>query len=376
MKLFCKLPFSRISIDDDGNVWPACCPDWVEFPLGNIFNDSWNEIWYGDKAKKFRESMFDGSLKYCKWGWCPHIADAQAGINNYHVIPHKKSPAKWDDKPPVHVNLNYDQTCNLKCPSCRNELIHFRGDKLKKVQTIQEYVEKNILPTVDSIALTGVGDPFMSRVFRDFLINFDSKKYPNIKTIHFHTNGQLFDEKMYNKMKGIHHLQLSTDISIDAASADVYEKVRPPGDWKKLMKNLQFIKQLDNLVLLGISMVVQQDNYKEMLPFIELGESLVYKNRQSFVEFKRLRKDPHLSDAQFAKMGIDEMNSSMKTEFSELLVKVEKKRLYNAGRGIRPAINHNLHEYITTQVQVASPSVFEKISSKVSDLAIGLFNSK
>ena len=178
MKLFCKLPFSRISIDDDGNIWPACCPDWVQFPLGNIFKQKWEDIWYGEAAKKFRDSMFDGSLQYCKWGWCPNIADAQAGIENYHVIPLKKSPRHWTEAPPVHVNMNYDMTCNLKCPSCRADYIHYTGDKLAKVQYLQEYVEKQILPELESIALTGVGDPFMSRVLRNFLINFDSKKYP------------------------------------------------------------------------------------------------------------------------------------------------------------------------------------------------------
>lgn len=227
MKLFCKLPFSRISIDDDGNIWPSCCPDWVEFPLGNIFKQKWEDIWYGEAATKMRESMYDGSLRYCKKDWCPNVADAEAGIENYHVIPHKNRPKEWTPAPPIHVNLNYDQTCNLKCPSCRNDFIHYKGAQLEKVLYIQEYVENQILPTVESIALTGVGDPFYSQSFRKFLLNFDAQKYPRLKTIHFHTNGQLFDEKMYEKMKGLHHLNLSTDISIDAASAEVYSKVRP-----------------------------------------------------------------------------------------------------------------------------------------------------
>jgi len=355
MKLFCKLPFSRISIDDDGNIWPACCPYWVAFPLGNVFNQTWDEIWYGDAAKKFRDSMFDGSLKFCDWNWCPHIADAQAGIENYHVIPHENSPSEWKECPPIHVNLNYDLTCNLICPTCRNDYIHYQGDQLKKVQYIQEYAEKQILPTVESIALTGSGDPFMSRVLRNFLINFDSKKYPNIKSIHFHTNGQLFDEKMYNKMKGIHHLKLSTDISIDAATSGVYGKMRPPGKWERLMKNLQFIKGLDNLVLLGISMVVQQENYKEMLPFVELGESLVHNNRETFVEFKRLSHWPHLSDQQYKKMGLDEIDPSMKKDFLEILHLVERKKMYNAKNKIWPAIHHNLQEYIVPGSVSTSP---------------------
>ncbi|HXH18357.1 MAG TPA: radical SAM protein [Chitinophagales bacterium] len=345
MKLYCKIPFERVYVDDEGDVWPACCPVWVDFPFGNIFKQTWDEIWYGESATKFRDSIYDGSLRYCDWNWCPHIADAQAGIQNPHVFPYENRPPKRTERPPIHVNMNYDQTCNLKCPTCRNDFIHFRGEQLKKVQYIQEYVEMHILPTVESLALTGVGEPFMSRVFRNFLMNFDSKKYPHIKTIHFHTNGQLFDEKMYDKMKGLHHLRLSADISIDAATPDVYSKVRPPGSWERLMKNLQFIKKLDNLVLLGISMVVQQENYRQMLPFIELGESLVYKNRETFVEFKRARQWSHQSEEQYKKISLDNIPPSMKNEFIKILHQVERKRVYNAKNKIQPAIHHNLQEY-------------------------------
>jgi MoaA/NifB/PqqE/SkfB family radical SAM enzyme len=216
---------------------------------------------------------------------------------------------------------------------------------------------------VESIALTGVGDPFMSRVFRNFLFNFDSKKYPGIKIIHFHTNGQLFDETTYNKMKGIHHLKISTDISIDATTAEVYNKVRAPGNWDRLMKNLQFIKGLDNLDLLGISMVVQQDNYMQMPAFIELAESLVHNKRNTFVEFKRIRQDAHLSQEQFQFIGIDEMDVDRKHEFLETLNRVEMKRRYNAKNKILPEIRHNLQEYLPP-----APSGLARLSSQITSI--------
>jgi len=282
------------------------------------------------------------------------------------VVPHRKNAPKWKAKPPVHINMNYDQTCNLKCPSCRHDFIHLQGDKLKKVQSIQEYVEHQILPTVESIALTGVGDPFMSRVLREFLINFDTKRYPNIRSIHLHTNGQLFDEKMYQKMKGIHGLKLSTDISIDAATAETYSKVRPPGDWNRLMQNLQFIKNLDNLVLFGISMVVQRDNYKEMLPFIALGKSLVHGNRATFVEFKRPRQYNHLSDAEYEAINPDCLDGPDRQEFLTILAEVERKRTINARRGTLPAINHNLQEYLPNHRDESS--LLDKMRTKLKAL--------
>lgn len=346
-KLFCKLPFTRISIDEEGYVWPACCPAWMEFPLGNVFEENWEEIWYGENATKFRESMFDGSLRYCNRNWCPNIGDVEAGIENYHVIPHEQSPKKWDKQQPIHVNLNYDQSCNLKCPSCRHDFIQLKGKALERVEYMQNYVEENILPHVESVALTGVGEAFLSKVFRNFLFNFSSEKYPNIKLIHLHTNGQLLDERLFNKMQGIHHLDLSIDISIDAASAEVYDKVRPPGDWNKLLQNLSFIKKIKNLKSLGISMVVQQDNYWEMLKFIELGKSLVYNNRDTFVEFKRPRQYSHLTDEQYSKINLDDLDEKEMRKFSKELKKVENIRLKNAKKNLMPRVLHNLQEYET-----------------------------
>lgn len=361
-QLFCKLPFTRISIDDGGNVWPACCPDWVEFPLGNVFKQEWDDIWHGDAATRFRNSMFDGSLRYCNREWCPNIADAEAGIRNYHVVPLSESPRTWNGSGPNHVNLNYDQTCNLKCPSCRHDFLHVRGNELDRIKELQSFVEARILPEVESVALTGVGDPFMSRVFRNFLIDFDITKYPALKTIHFHTNGQLFDERMYAKMPGIHGLRLSVDISIDAAGPEVYGKVRPPGDWTLLMRNLQFIKNIDNLILLGISMVVQPANFREMPAFVKLGESLVSGGRQTFVEFKRPRNYSHLSEEEFSQLDIGQLPPDEMTLFQGILTEIERKRLFNARRGILPAINHNLQEFLPDR-QSFQATAWERLKS-------------
>jgi MoaA/NifB/PqqE/SkfB family radical SAM enzyme len=366
MKLFCHLPFTRISIDDDGFVWPACCPDWVAFPLGNVFTQSWEDIWQGDAATAFRDSMLDGSLRFCEKNWCPHVSDAAAGILNETVVPHEQAPVYRKTVHPIHVNLNYDLTCNLRCPTCRHQLIHYNGVELDKVRKLQQYVETHILPQVQSVALTGVGDPFMSKIFKEFLFQFDKKQYPKLKRMHFHTNGLLFDEKMFEKMKGIHHLQLSTDISIDAASKATYIKVRPPGDWDKLQANLQFIKNIPQMKEVGISMVVQQDNFHEMLDFIALGERICKKGRSTFVEFKRARQYQHLNDEQYQAIGVDFLEEQAMLSFKSLVAQVEAVRLDHHRRGKYPVIKHNLHEFLDTNSadDVSSDSLVKKVLKK------------
>jgi MoaA/NifB/PqqE/SkfB family radical SAM enzyme len=362
MKLFCKLPFTRISIDDNGYVWPACCPDWVAFPLGNVFDQSWEEIWMGDAATVFRSSMLDGSLRFCDRQWCPHIADATSGISNTAVIPYQKGWKKWTPAPPVHVNLNYDPTCNLKCPTCRHELIHYRGKHLEKVIQLHEFVEQNILPQVSSVALTGVGDPFMSRVFRKFLMEFSKEKYPHIRHMHLHTNGLLFDEKSWQKMPGLRDVELSADISIDAATEATYQKVRPPGEWLVLMQNLQFIKSIPNLKELGISMVVQQANFSEMETFVELGASLSKKGRLTFVEFKRARQYYHLNNEQYARINVGNLSDVEFSLFKSMVAKIDATRRLHELKHLTPAIRHNLHEFLEGPCSPERINLLRKVS--------------
>ena len=93
-------------------------------------------------------------------------------------------------------------------------------------------------------------------------------------------------------------------------------------------------------------MVVQKENYQEMPAFIELGESLVHNNRNSFVEFKRLRQYYGVSDQDYKRISLDSADALMTEDFLNILNRVEAKRKYNAKNSIRPDINHNLQEYI------------------------------
>ncbi len=362
-KLFCRLPFTEVSINQQGNVYPACCPDWVAFPLGNVLTQEWNEIWNGQAAQAFRASMYEGSLRYCNKDWCPHISEVISGIESSVVFPvadveHamkcycdslRKDLREQKTRlsvGPVHALLNYDESCNLSCPSCRPAPKQAQGEAAALVARIHEVVQDHILKDVRSISLTGTGDPFGSRTFRTFLLGFEPRRFRQMRSIHLNTNGQLFSREMYEQMAGLHRMMLSTDISVDATTQEVYERLRWPGKWERLMENLAFIRTLKNLQCLGISMVVQYENFRQMLDFIRLGESLMYKGRYTFVEFKRIRNWGHLSEQEFRRMSMADMSPKEKAEFLSLLRAVEEKRVFNARRGRYPVIRHNLQAYL------------------------------
>tara|TARA_R100000008_G_scaffold77093_1_gene57345 strand:- start:102 stop:788 length:687 start_codon:yes stop_codon:yes gene_type:complete len=159
--------------------------------------------------------------------------------------------------------------------------MYTKGEKFEKIVDIQDSVLNFVLekqPKEEVVFnITGSGDPFGSKIFRDFLINFDGEQHPNI-TINLQTNGVMFTEKMWNMMHKCHNNIAEVIVSIDAATEETYDKVRVGGNWATLMKN---INMLSDIRLQGkikgtftLDFVVQKQNYTEMPLAVELANSL------------------------------------------------------------------------------------------------------
>lgn len=319
-KLFCELPFTQINIMENGDVFPNCCPEWVAFPFGNLATQSWQEVWNGAAAQRFRASMLKGDLRYCDRHWCPHIQQVLRGDRDDIVVPFEQRPRgrgprgeDWSSTTspvgPSNVGLHYDDSCNLACPTCRAGIESVSGRRADEVARIHQIVETEILPGARSISLTGTGDPFASRFLRTFLTEFDRTRYPLLENIHLHTNAIMWTPSMWERMPGLHDLPISTDISIDAATPETYHVVRQPARWDRLIENLDFIVTIPNLHTLGVSMTVSQLNYREMVAFHDFGRALGerFAGRFAYVEYKRARRRPHHSTPAWAALELEQL---------------------------------------------------------------------
>ena len=78
-KYYCTRPFEWFAVLDNGDVSP-CCPPWIDgYRIGNLYKQSVDEVWNGEKAQAFRESILDGSFKYCNK--CPaHISNPSLSL--------------------------------------------------------------------------------------------------------------------------------------------------------------------------------------------------------------------------------------------------------------------------------------------------------
>ena len=267
MNSLCKGPFFTAEIFDNGDVY-CCCPDYIKIgKIGNIFEQSWDEVWNSDIAQNFRNKILAGDYSLCKSSFCePNFLPLCHELNS----PCLKELDFNNPKPKI-VKFSTDPSCNVACTICRGGVFcNGNPERTKWLDAQIEPVFLPILKDVEIVNFTGSGDPFASKHFRNF-IKIIAKTYPNIK-FDLHTNGTLCDE---NNLKELGILdRLSTiQISLHSASKEVYDKIVLKGNWERLNKNLEFLAGLiekNKLYELQLNFVITSVNYKDIPAFIEL----------------------------------------------------------------------------------------------------------
>jgi MoaA/NifB/PqqE/SkfB family radical SAM enzyme len=282
---FCAQPFEKFEMHENGSAF-LCCPGWLPWPAGNLNVQDGEAVWNSKSAQEIRRSIHEGDFKYCDRDLCPWIvsntlptrAEARKDPRLREIIDQKKTVL---GDGPKHIKLSNDRSCNLSCPSCRTRLLNFKSgpayELRKRLQNrlVQAFFSK---PTDETFAVevTGSGDPFASRVFREFLYQLDRKDFPNLSIL-FQTNGTLFNEKTWRRMHKIHGNVSVVGVSFDAASEGTYSIVRRGGNWRHLMQNIRFLSGLRQQNLIGhlrMDFVVQQANFREMPDFVRMGKEL------------------------------------------------------------------------------------------------------
>lgn len=304
----CIKPFANFEVWNTGDVY-ICCGQYVPAPIGNVFEQSFQEIWNSPIAQEIRRSMYDGSFKYCS-RTCPRFVNegnlytreeltdllknknkesseeyspSRTLLHDMRYAPHI---TQFDDIGgaeitkmkcgPSFVNMAHDFTCNLACPSCRNEFRAADQAFRNKLDIARDRVFKDVVPGALELRIAGDGDPFSSKHYRDILASLDAEKTPNLK-LYILTNGVLFTPKEWNRFSNIIPLLHNVAVSIDAATPETYSVVRRGGNWNRLMENLQFLAQKHKegfFKELVIQFVVQERNFREMKAFIDLGLKL------------------------------------------------------------------------------------------------------
>jgi MoaA/NifB/PqqE/SkfB family radical SAM enzyme len=334
----CSNPFTTLEIHD--NVGFVCCPSWLPNKI-ELNGTSLKDVYNSEPVVDIRNSILDGSFKYCNKELCPHLSR----LLNYGVTSgpiHLKSNSNYttpiiEPTTPTTILMNFDRTCNYKCPSCRVDLIVESSKGIERIEKTIEEIDTYYSANVKTLYITGTGDPFVSVSFRNYLRNFNPKKYPKLTSIHFHTNASMWTKEMWDSMPNVHKYVTSCEISIDAGTQNTYEnKTRLGGKWDTLINNLKFISTIDTLKSVKTSFVVQDSNYMEMETFYNLMYSIFGKKVNVF--FGKIINWGTFSDGEFKLKQVWDINHP-----EHELFKKEFNRIWK-----NTNLFHNLYEFVDT----------------------------
>tara|TARA_B110000967_G_C18876117_1_gene558370 strand:- start:65 stop:1060 length:996 start_codon:yes stop_codon:yes gene_type:complete len=254
----CARPFDTVLIDKQGSCYACECTAWLPQSIGNLQAKGLQDIIGSDMHRLMQDSISDGTYRFCNQSQCSYI---RSGL--FYQATEQKIK---------HLRLAIDESCNLRCPSCRNSLIfHKKGPAfnlgMRLADKINDWLHNFQHPI--QVHMGSDGDPFASHVYRHFMGH--TPKRDNIKYSVL-TNGLMFKE-FYNTVPHIINNLQELGVSIDGASKKTYEKLRLGGKWGKIIEALECIAELKKKkdFRFNLHFVVQQDNWHELEAMLELG---------------------------------------------------------------------------------------------------------
>jgi len=255
----CPRPWDTLLIDKLGSCYACECQSWLPQSIGNLQLKELSEIVGSDIHQHLRESIKDGTYRFCNQSQCTYLASS--GWPNANLN-------RWTNETPTHikhVRLAIDDSCNLRCPSCRTRMIfHKEGSAYNLGVKLAEKVNRWLREQKYDVMLHigSDGDPFASHIYRRLMEG--SPRGENIK-YSLLTNGLMYSEIVSRVPHVVNNLS-RLGVSIDGATHSTYEKLRLGGRWDKIMGSLKAITQDKSRhgFRLEWHMVVQNDNWHEM----------------------------------------------------------------------------------------------------------------
>ena len=187
------------------------------------------------------------------------------------------------DHLPSELTIAATDRCNLRCVMCGTHHPQQGDNNADKFDFPLELVDKieGMTAGAERIQLHGGGgEPMMSKSFWKWVSLFSKNQEAQIE---FNTNGLLLTPRNIERL--MRQRASFICVSLDAASADTYRKIRG-GDWARLYRNLVALakaraeQRVD--MRLALNMTVMRDNAHEMPSLIQLAHRLGFDEVQFY----------------------------------------------------------------------------------------------
>ncbi len=254
----CRRGLNDIWINENDGKVRIC--GWSNYFIGCLTENTIEELWNGELAQKFRESMLDGSYRYCSNLQCPYLANDKLE----EILVDYEVPSL-----PKFCSLSYQLQCNYVCRFCRSEnYIPCNCEKENYIKIEKEI--KKIFPFLETVSSNGAGEFFCSdsiiRLIQEEELKDDVK-------ISIETNGSLFNEVNWKKIEKLGEHDLSVAVTVHSFNEDTYQYLSGTKlPVKQVMDNLAFISELRKQGIINeleIGTVVCERNFREMPEFVK-----------------------------------------------------------------------------------------------------------
>lgn len=291
---FCAFPFSRVRLTAEGNV-SMCCfqrPDPLkpesDAYLGNILQQSFDEIWFGKLAEEIRQFTLEGELhKQCQCPGCP-ILPLKKPYPKQHITYNEYPNFLEIDLPNTHCNVGGkrpDPQRSPACVMCERAAPFFRPEEDHLLEVLEKI--KHIVPNLYQLHIQGIAEPFFPTRRSGFLLFdamdvLDYEKYADAITISVTTNGILLrgDTIKEYLRRAPHSI---TNFSIDASTPETFKAIRILDVFDKVLENMYSfdVNRVRERQFLRISCNVNTMNVHEVVGLVDIAR----KARAEYIEY-------------------------------------------------------------------------------------------
>jgi MoaA/NifB/PqqE/SkfB family radical SAM enzyme len=246
--------------------------------VGNIFEHNLESILSNPLSNAIRNSISSGTYEYCNEKTCGIINQNQ--LQSIEHVPAEVIPLLQDASKymmPHEIVIAGDIVCNLSCPSCRTRVYKPNEQEQARYVELGKKLKQNLFSTATDkpirMLLSTSGEVFASPMLLSFISNIPVCDFPNLELL-LQTNG-LLAEKNWHRLGEMQNNVSTVTLTMDAARADTYERLRRGGKWKDIQHSLLWLsnKKQQTGIKLNLRMVVQLDNYQEIVEFYHMSKA-------------------------------------------------------------------------------------------------------
>lgn len=280
----CYAPFVSLNFTFNGDV-RVCCYN-VKHKLGNILNNTIDEMWSGAQISVLRDALkryeFGPGCDLCYFRSTSGVFD-NLHIKNYEGLDVPSETPAW----PRKMEFEISNTCNLECVMCTGRFsstIRARREKLPPLPRIysDEILNsfRKYLPHLETMDFLG-GEPFLITEYdRIWQMLIEDDLHP---VCHVVTNATQWNRRVERILE---QLPMSIGVSLDGITAETYEGIRINAKFNEVFENAKrfraYARKKKSPFMLGFCLMRQ--NWHEFGSFCLMADEwdcLAYVNTVS-----------------------------------------------------------------------------------------------